>query len=85
MIKSSCNCCINIWDDYENAFDLYVIFPEYVGEQPMTDGTLELLEKAYAGTKDFESCEETREYIAGILEENDIEYVAILCRKFWRG
>lgn len=84
-IKSSGNCCINIYDENNNNFDLYVIFSEHMGEQPMTDGTLELLKKAYSETKDFEYCGEVREYIAKILKENDIEYEAILCRWIWGG
>lgn len=81
-IKSSCNCCINIWDNQEdNIFDVYVVFPAYVGDQPMMNGTLELLEKAYEETDDMGSCEEAREYIAVVLEENNINYLDISCRE----
>lgn len=46
-IKSSYNYCINIWDDeINNIFDVYIVFPTYVGDQPIKNGTLELLEKS---------------------------------------
>lgn len=81
-IKSSYNFCINIWDDeINNIFDVYVVFPTYVGDQPMKNGTLELLEKAYEETDDMESCEEAREYIAVVLEENNIDYLDVSCRE----
>ena len=81
-IESSFNCCINIWDNQEdNIFDVYVVFPTYVGHQPVINGTLELLEKAYEETDGMESCEEVREYIAVVLEENNIDYLDVSCRE----
>ena len=47
----------------------------------MMNGTLELLEKAYEETDDMGSCEEVREYIAVVLEENNINYLDISCRE----
>lgn len=83
QVKSSCNCCINIWDEQlDNPFDIYVIFPEYVGDQPMMNGTLELLEQAYEEIDNMESCKLTKEYIEIILEENDIEYVKVICKLY---
>lgn len=81
-IKSSCIFCVNIWDNQEdNIFDVYVVFPVYVGDQPMMNDTLELLEKAYEETDGMESCEEVREYIAVVLEENNIDYLDVSCRE----
>lgn len=47
----------------------------------MMNGTLELLEKAYEETEGMESCEEVREYIAVVLEENNIDYLNVSCRE----
>lgn len=83
QVKSSCNCCINIWDEQlDNPFDVYVIFPEYVGDQPMMNGTLELLEQSYEEINNMESCKLAKEYIEIILEENDIEYIKVICKLY---
>lgn len=63
-VKSSSNCCINVWDEnLEIKFDLYVIFPEYVDNEPMTDGTEKLLENGYQNLKDIETIKEAENYL----------------------
>lgn len=81
-VKSSCNCCINFWDESEESFfDVYVIFPEYMGNDPLEDGTLETIEHAYKESLKIDNCADVRSYIKEVLDEKGIEYVAILCRK----
>lgn len=82
-IRTSGNCCINIWDEYDNQFDVFVIFSDYLNDTPMKDGTVQVLKKAYAETAGMASCEEARNHIRKVLKKNGIGYLAVFCREIW--
>lgn len=47
-IKSSSNCCINIWRDALGMYyDAYIVFPEYADNEPLKDGTWGTVEAVY--------------------------------------
>ncbi|MFQ6795066.1 MAG: hypothetical protein ACLRT4_20215 [Thomasclavelia sp.] len=82
QILSSYNCCINIWDEnLKIRFDLYVVFPEYMDNEPMTNGIAEVLEKAYQNLKNIKTIKEAENYIKNVLDEKKIEYVAVFVQK----
>ena len=82
-IKSSSNCCINIWRDALGMYyDAYIVFPEYADNEPLKDGTWGTVEAVYKDAIETNSsCESIKLYIEEALDEKGIEYVCVFVLK----